>query len=269
VPAQLPRLGSLAPIARRGARAVFSAAMSEASPLVEVEGVTKRYGALTAVDSVSFTVGAEVFGLLGSNGAGKSTTIKMLVGLLSPDRGEIRLAGHDVRADGIEARRAVGYLPEELELYERLTGREFLRFVSGLKGAPPDDAVIEAELDALGILDKADHLIKEYSLGMKKKTGLIAAFLGAPRVLVLDEPLNALDARSMRLVENRLLAFRDAGGAVILSSHVMAFVERVCSRALVLRSGRTAALGAPAELRAESGLADAPFDDVFFHFAGI
>ncbi len=258
-----------APIARAERGNVSSAAMSDGGPLVEVEGVTKRYGELTAVDDVSFTVGPEVFGLLGSNGAGKSTTIKMLVGLLLPDAGAIRVAGHDARADGIEARRAVGYLPEDLELYERLTGREFLRFVAGLKGAPPDDALIEHELAALGILEKADHLIKEYSLGMKKKTGLIAAFLGSPRVLVLDEPLNALDARSMRLVENRLLAFRDAGGAVVLSSHVMAFVERVCSRVLVLRAGRTAVLGTPASLREESGLAGAPFDDVFFHFAGV
>lgn len=243
--------------------------MNETGPLVEVEGVTKRYGELTAVDSVSFAAGAEIFGLLGSNGAGKSTTIKMLVGLLRPDSGRLRVAGHDVVRDGLEARRAVGYLPEDLELYERLTGREFLRMVAGLKGSPPDDALVEAELDALGILDKADHLIKEYSLGMKKKTGLIAAFLGSPRVLVLDEPLNALDARSMRLVENRLIAFRDAGGAVILSSHVMAFVERVCSRVLVLRAGRTAAMGTPEALRAEAALPKAPFDDVFFHFAGI
>jgi ABC-type multidrug transport system ATPase subunit len=239
------------------------------TPLVRLEGVTKRYGTLTAVDSVSFDVDSEIFGLLGSNGAGKSTTIKMLVGLLRPDEGRLWVGGHDVRADGIAARRAIGYLPEELELYERLTGREFLRFVAGLKGMAPDDEMIESELDGLGILEKADHLIKEYSLGMKKKVGLIAAFLGSPRVLVLDEPLNALDARSMRLVEQRLVAFRDGGGAVLLSSHVMAFVERVCERVIVLRAGKTAALGSPAELRNAAELADAPFDDVFFHFAGL
>jgi ABC-2 type transport system ATP-binding protein len=236
-------------------------------PLVEVETVTKRYGSLTAVDSVSFSVESEIFGLLGSNGAGKSTIIKMMVGLLRPDAGTVRVAGRNLAHEAIEARRAVGYLPEELELYERLTGREFLRFVSGLKGLPPDDDHIEAQLEWFGILDKADHLIKEYSLGMKKKTGLLAAFLGSPRVLVLDEPLNALDAFSMRLVERRLAAFRDAGGAVVLSSHVMAFVERVCSRVLILRGGTISASGAPAELREASGLDLAPFDDVFFHFA--
>jgi ABC-2 type transport system ATP-binding protein len=191
----------------------------------------------------------------------------MLVGLLRADAGTLRVAGHDVAHDGTEARRAVGYLPEDLELYERLTGREFLRFVSGLKGLAPDDDHIEEQLGWFGILDKADHLIKEYSLGMKKKTGLLAAFLGSPRVLVLDEPLNALDAYSMRLVERRLAAFRDAGGAVLLSSHVMAFVERVCSRVLVLRGGKVSASGPPAELRAASGLGEVPFDDVFFHYA--
>jgi ABC-2 type transport system ATP-binding protein len=239
----------------------------EPTPLVEIDAVTKRYGALTAVDAVSFSVGSEVFGLLGSNGAGKSTIIKMLVGLLRPDAGSVRVASHNVAYDATEARRAVGYLPEDLELYERLTGREFLRFVSGLKGVPPDDEHIESQLDWFGILDKADHLIKEYSLGMKKKTGLLAAFLGSPRVLVLDEPLNALDAFSMRLVERRLTAFRDAGGAVILSSHVMAFVERVCSRVVILRKGRVAASGSPSDLRVASHLDDAPFDDVFFHYA--
>jgi ABC-2 type transport system ATP-binding protein len=239
----------------------------EEAPLVAVDGVVKRYGDLVAVDDVSFAVGREVVGLLGSNGAGKSTLLKMIVGLLRPDAGKLKIAGHDVRLEQAEARRLVGYLPEDLELYERLTGREFLRFVAGVKGVVPDDADIEAGLDAFGILDKADHLIKEYSLGMKKKTGLLAALTGAPRVLVLDEPLNALDALSMRLVERRLEAFRDAGGAVLLSSHVMAFIERVCSRVVILRAGRRVTEGTPAALRAETGLADAPFDDVFFRYA--
>jgi ABC-2 type transport system ATP-binding protein len=242
-------------------------AMQTDEPLVVAEGVVKRYGDLTAVDGVSLAVGAEILGLLGSNGAGKSTFLKMLVGLLRPDAGAMRIAGHDVRLDGVEARRLVGYLPEDLDLYERLTGREFLRFVAGVKGVPPDDAAVDAGFEEFGMLAKADHLIKEYSLGMKKKTGILAALTGSPRVLVLDEPLNALDALSMRLVERRIEAFRDAGGAVILSSHVMAFVERVCSRIVVLRQGRAVAEGAPGSLRADSGLGDAPFDDVFFHYA--
>src|SRR6185369_11705180 len=131
----------------------------------------------------------------------------------------------------------------------------------------PDDDAIEAGLEHFGILEKADHLIKEFSLGMKKKTGLLAALTGAPRVLVLDEPLNALDALSMRLVERRLEAFRDGGGAVLVSSHVMAFVERLCSRVIILRDGRAVVEGTPAELRAATGLDDEPFDDVFFHYA--
>jgi len=147
----------------------------DATPLVHVDGVVKRYGSLVAVDDVSFTVGGEIVGVLGSNGAGKSTLLKMVVGLLRPDEGRLRIAGHDVRVEPAEARRRVGYLPEDLELYERLTAREFLRFVAGVKGAVPDDAAIEAGLDHFGILEKADHLIKEFSLGMKKKTGLLAA----------------------------------------------------------------------------------------------
>lgn len=236
-------------------------------PVVAVDGAVKRYGALTAVDGVSFSIGSEIVGILGSNGAGKSTLLKMIVGLLRPDGGRIEVAGHDVRLEATAARRAVGYLPEDLELYERLTGREFLRFVSGVKGEEPDDAAIEAGMESFGILAKADHLIKEYSLGMKKKTGLLAALTGSPRVLVLDEPLNALDAISMRLVEERLEAFRTEGGAVLLSSHVMGFVERVCSRVVVLKAGRVTAEGPPAELRERAELPDAPFDDVFFRYA--
>lgn len=238
-----------------------------AQPIVTITGVTKRYGDLIAVDDVSLDVGGEILGLLGANGAGKSTLLKMLVGLLKPDSGKLFVDGHDVRLDGVEARRLIGYLPEDLELYERLTGREFLRFVTGIKGEPPVDALLDAAFDEFGILEKSDHLIKEYSLGMRKKTGLIAAMAGRPRLLVLDEPLNALDAQTMRLVERKLEAFRDAGGAVILSSHVMGFVERVCTRVVVLRSGHIVANDTPARLRAETGLAAEPFDDVFFRFA--
>jgi ABC-2 type transport system ATP-binding protein len=246
-----------------GERSVSYSTMS----VVEVEEAVKQYGELTAVDRVSFAVESEIVGVLGSNGAGTSTLLKMIVGLLRPDGGRISVAGHDVRLEATAARRAVGYLPEDLELYERLTGREFLRFVAGVKGEPPDDTAIEAGLDAFGMLAKADHLIKEYSLGMKKKTGILAALTGRPRVLVLDEPLNALDAISMRLVEERLRAFRDAGGAVLLSSHVMGFVERVCSRVVILKAGRAVAEETPAVLRERAGLPDAPFDDVFFRYA--
>lgn len=237
------------------------------APLVTISGVTKRYGDLVAVDDVSFDVGSEIVGLLGANGAGKSTLLKVLVGLLRPDGGACRIDGHDARLDAVGARRLVGYLPEDLELYERLTGREFLRFVSGVKGEPPDDGILDAAFREFGILDKADHLIKEYSLGMRKKTGLIAAMAGRPRLLVLDEPLNALDAQTMRLVERKLEAFRDGGGAVILSSHVMGFVERVCARVIILRDGVVVANDTPAALRQATGLASGPFDDVFFRYA--
>lgn len=245
----------------------ISTPLPAASPLVSITGVTKRYGDLIAVDDVSLDVGGEILGLLGANGAGKSTLLKMLVGLLKPDSGKLLIDGHDVRLDAVEARRLIGYLPEDLELYERLTGREFLRFVTGIKGEPPDDVLLDAAFDEFGILEKSDHLIKEYSLGMRKKTGLIAAMAGRPRLLVLDEPLNALDAQTMRLVERKLEAFRDGGGAVILSSHVMGFVERVCSRVVVLRSGRIVANDTPSRLRESTGLVAEPFDDVFFRFA--
>ena len=234
--------------------------------LVEVERVVKRYGALVAVNEVSLSVRAgEVYGLVGANGAGKSTLIRMLVGVGAPDSGRVRVCGEDTGRRAAEAKRHVGYLPEELYLYNRLTGEEYLQLVAGLKGADP--AGVRAELDFFELTAVAGKWVGGYSLGMRKKLGLAAAFLGAPRVLVLDEPLNGLDVEMMRKLRLRVERERDAGRSVLVSSHVMSFVERVCARVGIMRSGVLAAEGTPAELRELSGLAGAPFEDVFFRLA--
>ncbi|HEX8339097.1 MAG TPA: ABC transporter ATP-binding protein [Pyrinomonadaceae bacterium] len=236
--------------------------MSEESLLV-VDGVTKRYGETLAVDAVSLRVGAgEVYALLGANGAGKSTLIRMMTGLGEPDSGGITVCGEEMRRRPLAAKRCVGYLPEELYFYQRLTGREYLRLVAGLKGAP--EARVSEEVEFFELSAVEGKWVGGYSLGMRKKLGLAAAFVGAPRVLVLDEPLNGLDVEMMRKLRLRVERDRDRGAAFIVSSHVMSFVERVADRAGVMRAGRFVAEGSPAELRSLAGMPDEPFEDVFF-----
>jgi len=232
--------------------------------LIVVEAVTKRYGETLAVDGVSLRVGAgETVALLGANGAGKSTLIRMMTGLSEPDSGVVTVCGEEMARRPLAAKRHVGYLPEELYFYQRLTGREYLRLVAGLKGA--DSSADELEFFELSAV--ADKWVGGYSLGMRKKLGLAAAFTGSPRVLVLDEPLNGLDVEMMRKLRLRLAEERDAGRSFVVSSHVMSFVERVADRACVLSAGRVVAEGSPAELRALAAMPDAPFEDVFFNLA--
>jgi ABC-type multidrug transport system ATPase subunit len=234
--------------------------------LVVVESLTKRYGETLAVDGVSLRVGAgEVYALLGANGAGKSTLIRMMTGLSEPDSGSVTVCGEEMARRPLAAKRHVGYLPEELYFYQRLTGREYLRLVAGLKEADADDVAAEIEFFELNAV--ADKWVGGYSLGMRKKLGLAAAFTGSPRVLVLDEPLNGLDVEMMRKLRLRLSSERDAGRSFVVSSHVMSFVERAAGRACVMRAGRIAAEGSPAELRALASMPDAPFEDVFFRLA--
>ncbi len=234
--------------------------------LLVVESVVKRYGETLAVDGVSLRVAAgEVYALVGANGAGKSTLIRMMTGLSEPDSGDVTVCGEGMRKRPLAAKRRVGYLPEELYFYQRLTGREYLRLVAGLKGADEERAAAEAEFFELKAVE--GKWVGGYSLGMRKKLGLAAAFLGAPRVLVLDEPLNGLDVEMMRKLRLRIERERDAGAAFVVSSHVMSFVERAADRAGVMSRGRVVAEGSPAELRRLAGMPDEPFEDVFFRLA--
>lgn len=157
--------------------------------LATIEAVTKRYGDILAVDGVSLSLsGGEVYSLVGANGAGKSTLIRMLVGITEPDAGRVLICDEDLANRSVAARRHLGYLPEELILYDRLTGREYLGLVAGLKEA--DSSRIAEEVEFFELTQVQQKLVGGYSLGMRKKLGLAAAMLGKPEVMVLDEPLN-------------------------------------------------------------------------------
>jgi ABC-type multidrug transport system ATPase subunit len=235
--------------------------------LITVEEVTKRYGNIIAVNNVSLSISrGEVYSLIGANGAGKSTLIRMIVGITDPDAGRVIICGDDLTSRAPNTKRHLGYLPEELILYERLTGNEYLHLIAGLRDA--DTSRIPEEIDFFELSHVENKLVGGYSLGMRKKLGLAAAMTGTPDVLILDEPLNGLDVEMMRKLRLRIEGERKAGRAVLVSSHVMSFVERVSDRVGVMRAGRLVAENSPSELRMSTGLIDVDFEDVFFQLAG-
>jgi ABC-2 type transport system ATP-binding protein len=206
--------------------------------VVVFEGVRKSFGRVVAVEEVSFRVARGSFvGLIGHNGAGKSTCIRMLTGLLTPTAGRVLVDGEDVAQSAIRVRERVGAVPEEPALYEWLTTREFLEFVAEVRGRGDVGRALEiADLGA-----DADRPIREYSQGMRRRAALAAAMLGDPPVLVLDEALNGLDPPSSARVKRLLRERVDSGGTVILSTHVVETVEAVADRVVLLAHGRVVA----------------------------
>ena len=202
------------------------------------EGVRKTFGRVVAVDGVEFEVESGCFvGLIGHNGAGKSTCMRMLMGLLRPTEGRVLVDGIDVVAKPREARTRLGAVPEEPALYDYLTGREFLEFIAEVRGGGD----VDEALALAGLGDDAERLLREYSQGMRRKTALGAALLGHPPVLVLDEALNGLDPPSAARVKRRLRALVDKGHTVLLSTHVLDTIERVADRVIMLAQGRVVA----------------------------
>jgi ABC-2 type transport system ATP-binding protein len=222
---------------------------------VFAHGLTKRFDQVVAVDGISLDVRAgEFFGFLGPNGAGKSTTIRMLCGLLRPTAGAIRIAGYDLFVDPIEVKRRIGVLPEELNLYERLSAEEFLDFSGKMHGIGRDEVARRTVelLHLMELTDDKDKLIVDYSMGMKKKVALAAALIHAPKVLFLDEPFSGIDAVSTRAIRNVLHRLTERGTTIFFSSHVLEVVERLCTRAAIIHRGHIVGCGTMDELRAQA-----------------
>lgn len=204
---------------------------------IAFEGVAKSYGRVLAVRHIDLTIDGGFVGLIGHNGAGKSTCLKMLMGLLHPTEGHVRVHGIDVVAQPEAARKAIGAVPEEPALYEYLSAREFLEFVAEVRGGGD----VSAALELTGLGADADRLIREYSQGMRRKTALAAAVLGDPKVLVLDEALNGLDPPSAAKVKRTLRQMVDRGTTVLLSTHVVETVQAVADRVVMLAHGEVVA----------------------------
>ncbi|MDR7186478.1 ABC-2 type transport system ATP-binding protein [Microbacterium trichothecenolyticum] len=233
--------------------AAATAAAASANALV-LRGVTKRFGSTHAVDGIDLTIPAGTFyGLVGPNGAGKTTTLSMIAGLLEPDRGTIHVGGVDAAAKPLAAKRMMGVLPDRLRTFDRLTGRQLLYYYGVLRKLPP--AVVESRTaDLARAFDLEDALgrsVSDYSAGMLKKVMLAGALIHSPRLLVLDEPFEAVDPVSSAIILDILSTYVAHGGTVILSSHGMDLVERVCTRVAVIVAGQVLAEGTVDEVRGE------------------
>lgn len=219
-----------------------------------VRGVSKSFGGTRAVDGIDLTIPAGTFyGLVGPNGAGKTTTLSMIAGLLRPDRGTIRVGDVDAGAKPLQAKKLMGVLPDRLRTFDRLTGRQLLYYYGVLRGLP--SSVVEARsadlARAFDLTDALHRVVSDYSAGMVKKIMLAGALIHSPRLLVLDEPFESVDPVSSAVILDILSAYVSHGGTVILSSHGMEFVERVCSRVAVIVAGQVLAEGTIDEVRGE------------------
>ena len=221
-------------------------------PALELESLTKRFGDKTAVEALSLSLKPGAFlGLLGRNGAGKSTTLKMVTGLLKPSSGHIRVLGLDLASDPLAVKRQIGAMPEDMALLDMLTGPQYLRFVGRMYGLP--DALIDGRREEL--FDKLDLavapkvLLADYSFGMKKKVALCAALIHAPRMVFLDEPFEGIDPVTSRTIKDILHSLQQSGVTLVLTSHILEVVERLCPLIAILDEGRLKGFGPLDDLR--------------------
>jgi ABC-2 type transport system ATP-binding protein len=226
-------------------------------PAIAIRGLGKRFGDVIAVKGIDLDVPrGSFFGLVGPNGAGKTTTLSMATGLLRPDAGNVLVLGHNVWDDPVAAKHLLGILPDGLRLFDRLTGLQLITYAGLLHGLTREVAAGRAAelIQALGLTEAQGKLVVDYSAGMTKKVTLATALVHAPRVLVLDEPFEAVDPVSAATIRSILADFVTAGGTVILSSHVMDLVERICSHVAVISNGLVLAQGTVDEVRAGTSL---------------
>ena len=227
--------------------------------VIETTGLTRVFGEVRAVDGLDLRVEAgKFFGFLGPNGAGKSTTIKMLTGLLAPTSGHMRILGEDLANEdrAREVRRRIGVVPENLALFDNLTGREYLTFIGRMYLLPPETVRTRCDelLAMMGLEDEEKKLTLEYSHGMKKKLALAAALLPGPDLLFLDEPFEGVDAVSSRLLRDVLKRCVKRGATVFLTSHVLEIVEKLCSDVGIIASGKLVYQATMDELRQNGSL---------------
>jgi len=239
--------------------------------MLQLKGVVKRYGKFTAVAGIDLEVRrGDIFGFLGPNGAGKTTTIRMVAGVLRPSEGKIIVDGDDLLDHPARAKSKVGYVPDRPFLYEKLSGGEFLRFVSGLWGKEGPDAEARADrlLELFQLAPWKNELIESYSHGMRQKLLISSALIHQPQLIVVDEPMVGLDPRSARILKDLLRAFVGQGGTVFLSTHTLEVAEALCDRIAIISQGRIIALGTMEELRAQAHAGGAHLEEIFLKVTG-
>jgi ABC-2 type transport system ATP-binding protein len=237
--------------------------------VVELLDVTKLYGSLKAVDVLSFAVArGEVVGLIGPNGAGKTTTLRCVAGIQRPSSGTIRIDGHDVVQDPIEAKRRLAFVPDEPQLFDYLTVTEHLRLIARLYRVTDAEGAIPPLLEQLELGDKRSALPGELSRGMRQKLAVGCALLHRPVALLFDEPLTGLDPLGIRRMKQTILACARDGAAVVVSSHLLHLVEEICGRIVIIAKGRKVADGTLEQLSGHPDLAGADLEQIFLRATG-
>jgi ABC-2 type transport system ATP-binding protein len=233
--------------------------------MIKTVGLTKHFGDVHAVEDLNLDIAeGELFAFLGPNGAGKTTTLKMLAGLLLPTRGSAIIGGYDVKRQKLEARRITSYVPDFPFLYERLTGMEFLEFVSGIREVPKAQAARRTDelLARLALEGCVHELISDYSHGLRQRLVFAAALLARPKVLIVDEPMVGLDPLVAKTVKDIFREMAADGGTVFLSTHTLEVAQELAHRIGIIDKGRLIALGSLDELRSQSG-SRGPLEEVF------
>jgi ABC-2 type transport system ATP-binding protein len=238
------------------------------SDVICVEHFRKAYNETIAVAGLSFCVQeGQIVGMVGPNGAGKTTTMRAIAGILPATRGTLRVAGHDVVHDSIAAKRALAYVPDDPKLFEALTVWEHLQFIASMYDITNFAPAGEQLLEQFELVEKRDTLAQELSRGMRQKVAIACAYLHNPRALMLDEPMTGLDPRGIRTMKQTVRQRAEAGAAVIISSHLLALVEDLCTHLLIMNRGERLFYGTIDEARREFARADgqSSLEDVFFH----
>jgi ABC-2 type transport system ATP-binding protein len=238
---------------------------------LRAESLFKSYGDVKAVRGINLTLKrGEILGLLGPNGSGKSTTMKMVLGILKPDAGKVFIYGQDETAAPVELKKRLGYVPETPQLYEFLTGVEYIDFVSEMYGVPPAERKerVTHFLEGMQLAGHENEMISGYSQGMKQKIALISALVHKPEILILDEALNGLDPRSARLVKDLLRQLASEGVSILFSTHVLEIAQALCDRVAIVYQGTIMAEGTVAELRQTAGLPGSSLEEVFLKMTG-
>lgn len=238
---------------------------------IKISDLTKSYGQYKAVKNINFTVNkGELFGFLGPNGAGKTTTIKMMTGLLEPTSGSVHIHGINMWIHPLEAKKRIAYVPDQPNLYPKLTGWEYLEFIASVFNLEEDRFQKRALelLTMFDLKDRANELIESYSHGMKQKMAITGALIHDPAVLFLDEPTVGLDPKSARLLKNILKDACQQGMTVFLTTHILEIAEQLCDRIGIIQDGQMIALGTIDELRSKDGQADRNLEDIFLELTG-
>ena len=239
--------------------------------MLELTGIVKRYGDFGAVNGLDLRVPrGEIFGFLGPNGAGKTTTIRMIAGVLEPTEGSIVIGGYDLETHPMQAKSRIGYIPDRPFLYEKLSGGEFLRFVSGIwgKDEPASEERADGLLEIFNLLEWKHELIETYSHGMRQKLLITSALIHQPELIVVDEPMVGLDPRSARILKDLFRVYVERGGTVFLSSHTLEIVEAVCDRIAIIREGVIIAKGTMDDLRLQVDSGGADLEEIFLKVTG-